>query len=48
MANSFLNSLAVTLPAVVIPILVAGFAAYAFTFMTFPGRDLLFSLVVAC
>ena len=27
--------------------LVAGFAAYAFTFMTFPGRDLLFSLVVA-
>jgi alpha-glucoside transport system permease protein len=47
MANSFLNSLAVTLPAVVIPILVAGFAAYAFTFMTFPGRDLLFSLVVA-
>ena len=47
MANAFLNSLAVTLPAVVIPILVAGFAAYAFTFMTFPGRDLLFSLVVA-
>jgi alpha-glucoside transport system permease protein len=47
MANSFLNSLAVTLPAVVIPLLVAGFAAYAFTFMTFPGRDLLFSLVVA-
>jgi alpha-glucoside transport system permease protein len=47
MANSFLNSMAVTLPAVVIPILVAGFAAYAFTFMTFPGRDLLFSLVVA-
>ena len=46
MANSFLNSLAVTLPAVVIPILVAGFAAYAFTFMTFPGRDLLFFLVV--
>jgi alpha-glucoside transport system permease protein len=47
MARSFLNSLAVTLPAVVIPILVAGFAAYAFTFMTFPGRDLLFGLVVA-
>ena len=46
MANSFLNSLAVTLPAVVIPILVAGFAAYAFTFMTFPGRDLLFCLMV--
>jgi alpha-glucoside transport system permease protein len=47
MANSLLNSIAVTLPAVVIPILVAGFAAYAFTFMRFRGRDLLFSLVVA-
>jgi alpha-glucoside transport system permease protein len=47
MANAFLNSLAVTLPAVAIPILVAGFAAYAFTFMTFPGRDTLFSLVIA-
>ena len=46
MANAFLNSMAVTLPAVVIPILVAGFAAYAFTFMTFPGRDLLFCLMV--
>jgi alpha-glucoside transport system permease protein len=46
MANSFLNSLAVTLPAVVIPILVAGFAAYAFAFMQFPGRDTLFVVVV--
>jgi alpha-glucoside transport system permease protein len=47
MANSFLNSMAVTLPAVAIPILVAGFAAYAFAFMRFRGRDRLFSLVVA-
>jgi alpha-glucoside transport system permease protein len=47
MANSFLNSMAVTLPAVAIPILVAGFAAYAFAFMRFRGRDILFSLVVA-
>jgi alpha-glucoside transport system permease protein len=38
-AHSFVNSLAVTLPAIAIPILVAGFAAYAFAFMTFPGRD---------
>jgi alpha-glucoside transport system permease protein len=45
-ALSFVNSLAVTLPAVVIPLLVAGFAAYAFAFMRFRGRDLLFSLVV--
>ena len=47
MANSFLNSMAVTLPAIMIPILVAGFAAYAFAFMRFRGRDRLFSLVVA-
>jgi alpha-glucoside transport system permease protein len=47
MANSFLNSMAVTLPAIAIPILVAGFAAYAFAFMRFRGRDTLFSLVVA-
>jgi len=42
MADSFFNSVAVTLPAIVIPILLAGFAAYAFAFMQFPGRDLLF------
>jgi len=46
MANSFLNSLAVTLPAVAIPLLVAGFAAYAFAFIRFRGRNLLFSLIV--
>ena len=46
MGYSFLNSLAVTLPAIAIPIVIAGMAAYAFTFMQFPGRDLLFGLVV--
>jgi ABC-type glycerol-3-phosphate transport system permease component len=40
MAASFLNSLAVTLPAVAIPVVIAGTAAYAFTFLEFPGRDL--------
>ena len=29
-------------PATIIPILIAAFAAYAFTFMQFPGRDFLF------
>ena len=46
MGNAFLNSLVVTVPATIIPILIAAFAAYAFTFMRFPGRDLLFIVVV--
>lgn len=45
-ANAFANSLAVTIPAVVIPITVAAFAAYAFAWMNFPGRNTLFVLVV--
>jgi alpha-glucoside transport system permease protein len=45
-ANAFANSLAVTIPAVVIPITVAAFAAYAFAWMDFPGRNLIFVIVV--
>ena len=45
-ANAFLNSLAVTIPAVVIPITIAAFAAYGFAWMDFPGRHVLFALVV--
>jgi alpha-glucoside transport system permease protein len=44
--NAFLNSLAVTLPATVIPITIAAFAAYAFSWMEFRGRYVLFVLVV--
>jgi alpha-glucoside transport system permease protein len=47
MGNAFINSFAVTLPATVIPIMIAAFAAYAFTFMQFPFRDVLFVLIVA-
>ena len=47
MGNAFINSLAITLPATFIPILVAAFAAYAFTFMEFPGRDFLFLAIVS-
>ena len=47
MSNAFLNSLAVVIPATVIPILLAAFAAYAFAWMRFPGRKFLFILVVA-
>jgi alpha-glucoside transport system permease protein len=44
--NAFLNSLAVTIPATVIPITIAAFAAYAFSWMEFKGRYILFVLVV--
>ena len=44
--NAFLNSLAVSIPATVIPITVAAFAAYAFSWMEFKGRYLLFVFVV--
>jgi alpha-glucoside transport system permease protein len=46
MSQAFLNSLAVTIPSTVIPILIAAFAAYAFAWMQFPGRRVLFILVV--
>ena len=44
---AFLNSLAIALPATFIPILIAAFAAYAFTFMSFPFRDTLFIVIVS-
>jgi alpha-glucoside transport system permease protein len=46
MGKSFLNSLTVTIPATVIPILLAAFAAYAFAWMRFPGRRFFFAMVV--
>ena len=44
--RAFGNSVVVTVPATVIPITIAAFAAYAFSWMTFPGRRLLFASVV--
>lgn len=46
MLNAFINSLIITIPATVIPITLAAFAAYAFAWMRFPGRDWLFAVVV--
>ena len=46
MLSGFLNSVAVTVPATVIPIAIAAFAAYGFAWMKFPGRKMLFALVV--
>lgn len=47
MTQSFLNSVTVTVPSVIIPLLVAAFAAYGFAWMNFPGRRLFFVIVVA-
>jgi alpha-glucoside transport system permease protein len=44
--DAFINSLFITIPATIIPILVAAFAAYAFSWMNFPGRNWLFIFVV--
>lgn len=45
--NAFLNSLSITIPATVIPITIAAFAAYAFAWMEFPGRQWIFVTIVA-
>ena len=45
--GAIFNSITVAIPATVIPILIAAFAAYGFAWMNFPGRRLLFILVVA-
>ena len=47
MGNAFINSLIVTIPSVVIPITIAAFAAYAFAWIPFRGRGILFTIVVA-
>ncbi|MBS1965732.1 MAG: carbohydrate ABC transporter permease [Chloroflexi bacterium SZAS-1] len=46
-SGPFLNSVAVAIPATVIPILIAAFAAYGFAWMRFPGRKILFTIIVA-
>lgn len=46
LGRSFLNSMTVAVPATVIPILIAAFAAYALAWMRFPGRGLLIAGVV--
>jgi alpha-glucoside transport system permease protein len=47
MSDAFINSLVVAIPATVIPIMFAAFAAYAFTFIDFRGKDFLFIMIVA-
>jgi alpha-glucoside transport system permease protein len=44
--RSFMNSLTVTIPSTIIPILIAAFAAYALAWMRFPGRALLIAVII--
>jgi alpha-glucoside transport system permease protein len=44
--RSFINSLTVTIPATIIPILIAAFAAYALAWMKLPFRGLLIAIIV--
>ena len=46
MGQAFLNSLVISIPATVIPISIATFAAYALAWMQFPGRQFLFASIV--
>ncbi len=46
LGQSFINSLTVAVPATIIPILIAAFAAYALSWMQFPGRAILIAVVV--
>lgn len=43
---AFINTLTVTIPATIIPILIAAFAAYALAWMDFKGRGFLIAVVV--
>ncbi|WP_270166768.1 carbohydrate ABC transporter permease [Paenibacillus sp. SYP-B4298] len=47
MSRSFWNTVAVTVPATIIPIFIASFAAYAFAWLRFPGRRTLFVVIIA-
>ena len=47
LSSGFINSIVVAIPATVIPIMFAAFAAYAFTFMDFRFKELIFLLIIA-
>lgn len=44
--QAFVNSLTVAIPATIIPILISAFAAYALSWMHFPGRAIIIAVVV--
>ena len=44
--ESFIASAAVTIPATILPLLFAAYAAYGFTFLRFKGREVIFSIII--
>ncbi len=46
LGTGFFNSFMISIPAVILPITIAAFAAYAFAWMKFPGRDWIFLALV--
>jgi alpha-glucoside transport system permease protein len=47
MGQAFLNSLIIAIPGTIFPLLLGAFAAYAFAWLNFPARNLLYFIVVA-
>lgn len=47
LSRAFWNTLTIAVPSTVIPILIASFAAYAFSWLRFPGRRTLFVIIIA-
>jgi alpha-glucoside transport system permease protein len=46
LGRSFISSLAVTVPATILPLLFAAYAAFGFTFLTFRGREFYFAMII--
>ena len=47
LGQGFMATLAISVPATILPITFAAFAAYGFTFLEFKGREFWFSLIIA-
>lgn len=46
MGDALINTIGVTLPATVLPLIIAANAAYAFTFLSFKGKEIYFAIIV--
>jgi alpha-glucoside transport system permease protein len=47
MLDSLINTIAVTIPATILPLMIAANAAYAFTFLNFRGKEVFFAVLIA-
>ena len=46
LGKSFISSLAVTIPATILPLLFVAYAAFGFTFLKFRGREFFFAMII--